>query len=625
MDYTSNSPTRKDDGDKSSTILGGLITVNESTARIANFAESYFKPYALQWFNTHGKDKILEIAQKQFSASPTTAAKVAGVVTAAGTYGTVFYRELMGLYNSGNQYFAGRSKLAQEVAPVLLAGNHSTGMSGLYSAEARQNEVIQVARKRLDERVFYDTMADLSQLPSSLAALFLSGREGGTAEDKHNIIADANEETRRLRRQMEHGGAHAMNPFDKTNMAMIGTSLLSEGLKDTAAKKGRQVKTKKCSLDMISHLAKQVDQNPGVETIDTMGGREGVEIKKYIKDIFNQHQRDMGQPEIGKRNAERLEYACEEIARAIQAGKLHPKALVNLVGERKIVKAIDKSNPDHIEISSRADIDKALLEQTRRMPAKFSIDTDDFFAQSPLTEDDVKSLLGTLKDKERDFFITLMPTEIVRKAGLSEKEDNEARQRIHQDFGKMLRTALLDIASSDDKELKDAGFSRDDISNMRKWADKARENPQTSLVAAVSTHGQFRKGIDFVLGGYADYWKGIAAKEYAPGELFKKQKHGKSEARDDEAGTHRTLREDEDDAPASHKSWLKETGEGRGERRPIRADIPEAPRRGRGVREHDDDQFAEDEMPAPHLMRGNSRYHQGRMQDHELGFNDHSF
>jgi hypothetical protein len=625
MDYNSNRPTKRDDGDKSSTILGGLITVNESTARVANIAESYLKPYALQWFERNGKPQIKAFVETQFKANPTTAGKIASVVSGGLTYGSIFYGELLGLYHSGQNYFSGRTKLAQEVAPVLLAGNHSTGMAGLYSAEVRQNEVIQVARKRLDERVFYDTMADLSQLPSSLAALFLSSHQNETPQQTQERLRREAEAARHATHQLARGPEGGINPLqlDKSSLTMLGTSLLSEGLKDTAAKKGREVKTKKCSLDMISHLAKQVDQNPGTDTIDTPGGREGVEIKKYIKDIFNQHQRDMGQPEIGKRNMERLDYACEEIARAIQAGKLHPKALVNLVGERKIVKALDKSNPDHIEISSRSDIDKALLEQTRRMPAKFSIDTDDFFAQSPLTEDDVKSLLGTLKDKERDFFITLMPTEIVRKAGLSEKEDNEARQRIHQDFGKMLRTALLDIAASDDKELKDAGFSRDDISNMRKWADKARENPQTSLVAAVSTHGQFRKGIDFVLGGYADYWKGIAAKEYAPGELFKKQKSGRAEARDEDAGTHRTLRED--DAPASHKSWLRETGEGRGDRRPIRAEIPEAPRRGRGVREDDDERFAEQDMPARHLMRGHTRHHQGRMQERDLGFNDHAF
>jgi hypothetical protein len=618
------SSSQQAESDKSSSILGGLITLPESTARIINLGENIFKPVALRWFNVKAPDEIKRIVETTFKGSPETAKTAAAVVTNGVLYGSVFYREMMGLYNSGRSYYNGRSKLAQEVAPVLLAGHHSTGIAGLFSAEARQNEVIQVARKRLDEGVFYDTLADLSQLPSSITALILAKRQGhlptgASADETKDTLAEQNHRTAQARHAMENGQVSVLRSEDVTGVV---ASLVSEGMKDTAVKKGAKIRGKKCALDMISHLARQVDQNPGAETLDTLGGRENVEIRKYIKDIFNHHQRDMGQPEIGKRNLERLEYACDEIARAIQDGRMHPKALVNLIGERRIIKPIDKGNPDHIELASRSDIDKAISEQLRRMPAKFTIDPDEYFAQSPLTEDDVKSLLGTLKDKERDFFITLLPTEIVRKAGLSEKEDNEARQRIHGEFSKMLRTTLLDIAASSDKELKDAGFNREDISNMREWADRARDNSKTSLVAAVSTHGQFRKGIDFVLAGSVDYWKGIAAKEYRPGELFKKPKHAKGQGeseplRDDTDGAEINSEDRPPSPERSHKASPHETDEGRYSRK-MRADVPEAPRR-RPFERGEEEGLFEDSFPAPHVMQGRgNRDYRGRMLERGL-------
>ena len=265
------------------------------------------------------------------------------------------------------------------------------------------------------------------------------------------------------------------------------------------------------ALDKIEHLYKQVLDKGAVKSID------GKPLKGYIKEIFQLHQKNMGQSRVGERLNDKLDYACEQIASAIERGRMHPMALVHLVGEREIVKKEGKS------IATQTEVNNALDAMCEKMPAKFNVDANEYISESTMTEDDLKHILLNLRGEARDLFMEIIPDEVLLHLGVTQEDIHETHLRTKNQFAKLLTTALMDMASMSEEELKAAKLTDAEIKLVYDLAEKGKTGDVKSVVLGISTHGEFQKGVEWPLANMKDYWEQVAAGTITVGAVYKER------------------------------------------------------------------------------------------------------
>lgn len=287
----------------------------------------------------------------------------------------------------------------------------------------------------------------------------------------------------------------------------ISAGMLAQNINDNRDKE----KNKKTAFDMIKKISEEQDRNGKVERV------EGRDLTSYIMEVFNQHQENMGQFAIGKRHQKRFEEDCKLIAEAIQDGRMHPMALVELVGDRMIAK--DKGKDIATVEETQAAIDK----MAQKIPAKFTVSPSEYFSELSMKEEDLKDIVASLKGPDRDFFICLMPDEVATKIGLKEEELKAARENGKGAFAGMLRQALLDVASLSDEQLQPP-YDAPEVQKIREMAVKVKKEGLRSDVAAVSSfvapRGEFKEGLAWLVINHKDYWKSIARGERKIGDIY---------------------------------------------------------------------------------------------------------
>ena len=115
-----------------------------------------------------------------------------------------------------------------------------------------------------------------------------------------------------------------------------------------------------------------------------------------------------------------------------------------------------------------------------------------------------------------------MPDEVLLHVGLTEEDIHETHLRNKKQFGQLLTTALMDIASMSEEELQAAGLKEEEIKAVYDMAGKGKAGDVKSVLAAVSTHGEFHKGIEWPLASMKDYWMEVANGERQVGDEYKK-------------------------------------------------------------------------------------------------------
>lgn len=416
-------------------------------------------------------------------------------------------------------YFDANRAFAKEIAPVLHAQHQGDDFRGLLSAASRNNEVIQIQRKKIKNDWMGRVMRGASSLPSTLYDFMLANVRSSTPGENLSGLQSS--------KAYQKGVSIFEGIRDNMGPRQAGAEVVRQ-LGNFIDRKAQKAETKReqaqTAYGMIKFLAENVEQEPGQERVPAMNDHGRIPLKRYIKDVFQCHQRNMGEKELGQRTLEKLDYACEKIAEEIQNGQLNPLALVALVGERAIVR------PGGKQIAPRKEIDEAIAKQKARLPVHYAVDAEQYIEESILNKEDVKHLLDTLKGENRDFFMVCLPQEVVEQAGVTAKDYTEAKQRTHESFARFLHEAVMDMSTLTDKQLRDVGFKDEQIDTLREVAAEVKGKPVRSVLASVSTHGEFAKGIEFIVAGNVDYWRSLANSEFKAGDLFKKAKEEKKAA-----------------------------------------------------------------------------------------------
>jgi hypothetical protein len=317
---------------------------------------------------------------------------------------------------------------------------------------------------------------------------------------------------RRDHRDRDDHEGNKKSDFSGEQLSILGLSLGSQiiktNIRDSTARRSKNVNAWK----MIKHLREEVEaqapQGQGEDGYDsgarnadnmyisTKNGR--LKLKEYIIEIFQQHERDRlpanskeGAEERQKLNPlgpaliERLIPTVDIIAEYIAEGRLDTYALVNLVGENKVV--IHKQNGAR-SFAREDEVQKTIDNLLAVMGTHEAIKPEEFFANfadPALIQRTLKNNLQTMQGKEKAFFIALFPDAILEKAGMQKKEIIAQRKEAHRIFYDIAAASTVNIAKKDIATLKKLGLSEKEIAHVQALAEKVEAGDEKAIKSAV--------------------------------------------------------------------------------------------------------------------------------------------
>jgi len=223
-------------------------------------------------------------------------------------------------------------------------------------------------------------------------------------------------------------------------------------------------------------------------------------VHEAVISIFEQFELDMGHKEF---SSPQLAERTQVIAKAIISGKMSALGLLRLVGEDMVVIHSGSTR----ELKSEEDIAKAVNMVSAATLSKSSEMSQDKFlgryegssVPAAIVQDTIrKNLLEFKEGPERDFFVSLMPLEILEHTGLGKKDIRESRGRAQTHVYEHVAAAVLHLASLEEKYLTENGMTfkevqylkglskrilTGDMDTLRELVDNKKEG-LTTLVAA---------------------------------------------------------------------------------------------------------------------------------------------
>lgn len=236
-------------------------------------------------------------------------------------------------------------------------------------------------------------------------------------------------------------------------------------LEDWATKKN--TKKQNTSLELIEELRERVK-----------AGSTG-HIHQDVIRIFEQFEKDVGHKEFA---SPLLTERTEAIAKAIVDGKLPVRGLIRLVGEDMVVSHAGGNR----ELKSEEEIEKSLhLVAASTISRENEVSKEKFlgrYERSAIIEDTIRKNLSEFKEgPERDFFIALMPLEILENTGLTKKEIREHRARAQEHIYENVAAAVLHLALHEEKYLKEHGLKFKEIQYLKGISERVLTGDMTML------------------------------------------------------------------------------------------------------------------------------------------------
>lgn len=300
--------------------------------------------------------------------------------------------------------------------------------------------------------------------------------------DTHNKVLETMQEHMAGAKKPKEGGNKEFDGILQQawlGLGTLGGELAQNFIGSSADKRLKE----QIALDQIINMRKQLDENSERQTIEGKGKTEQeYSFAQYVHKIFQQNQHDSGQAEISERFFSHLkaeswsdkdiqkmadadlsayEVAIKHISKNIKDGRMDALALINLVGQRKVVAKDGKSfgnlaargDEDELKAGLIREIDKqaALLKPNHHMEDE---QVSQHLADYTFTTDELKAAFGAngLKGEERAFVFALVdantPDDKVLKeiTGVSDEEMKKLRLDVQEHFNTHLDAAIREIA-----------------------------------------------------------------------------------------------------------------------------------------------------------------------------------
>lgn len=235
-------------------------------------------------------------------------------------------------------------------------------------------------------------------------------------------------------------------------------------------------------------------------------------VHEDIIHIFQQFEKDTtGKDFSNSLLAERT----KPIAEAIISKKLSVRGLIRLVGEDMV---ISHTGGDR-DIRCIEEIEKSVREVAAGVLSRDSeMSRDKFinrFEKAASIEDAIRKNVAEFTGVERDFFVALMPLEVLEHTGLNKKEIRESRLRAQAHIYENVAAAVVHLAAKDEEYLKEHGMNFKEIQYLQAVSKRVMEgdmhmlrelvdNKKDGLTALVAS-GLISEQAD-VVGGTKSTW-----------------------------------------------------------------------------------------------------------------------
>ncbi|MEQ1790561.1 MAG: hypothetical protein ABL857_08965, partial [Rickettsiales bacterium] len=208
---------------------------------------------------------------------------------------------------------------------------------------------------------------------------------------------------------------------------------------------------------------------------------EGSNISSYIVDIFQQNEIDRGRSKIGESLLNKFQPLAETIGKEISERKLDVLALVNLVGEGKVLNKRRFIDEEHLE--NLIDIQK------KTFGARETTPLDDMLADYQKPDAILKAVkenLKNLKGDEKALFASLFSDDVLERSGIDKKERMPLRERGYELTRNFVINKAMELSEKSPEELTKMGLSStqiEGINNLNELLLQGKEKAAKELIA----------------------------------------------------------------------------------------------------------------------------------------------
>ena len=264
--------------------------------------------------------------------------------------------------------------------------------------------------------------------------------------------SDLNQEWHRLRTGQHTTEKPKSELGAEAKVAVVaGAGLLGSMIKGIISKDDDR-KKRKTAYEQIMKLKEEADA----------GTLKDANLTNRIIDIFQHNEVDRGRTKFGPALLEKLQPLAERMGEVVASGELDPLALVNLVGDRKVV--------NKRRFISSEDLEDLLDAQRKVFSTHEKTPLDEFLAdfQNPtMIMKAVKENLQNLRGSERAVFASLFSDDVLLHAGIKKSEIVPLRAQGHDFMYEFVKRSAFEMGKKTDEELKQEGLSVQHIENIR--------------------------------------------------------------------------------------------------------------------------------------------------------------
>ena len=285
---------------------------------------------------------------------------------------------------------------------------------------------------------------------------------------REHIWNDVKKSLNANKKDPAHPNAPVQNGDNKNFLlAMVGTSsALGESYADYMREEHQKNDKKHTSYELITTLKEQMQ-----------GEQDVNDVHKQVVEIFQALETDMGRNRFAGGLLEKLQDSTKQIAEYISNRRLDPLTLIKLAGENKVV---EHSKSGKRTFRNEKDIEASVAELLGNQAGKSTeISAKEFlatFANPLLAKETIKKNLESMPaGDEKDFFVSVMPTEILVAAGMKLKEVHEQRRKAHAKLYDQVTYAVINIAAQDEELLKKHNLSTEEIASIKSLNERILE------------------------------------------------------------------------------------------------------------------------------------------------------
>jgi len=292
---------------------------------------------------------------------------------------------------------------------------------------------------------------------------------------------------------------------------IFGLSVVRQVVKGSIDEASAKRKEATSAWEMIRQLRSAVESQCGNPTasdgkefscksadelfIDTPTGGS-LPLKQYIFEVFQQNERDHGRAVIGPALRAQLMPAVDYIADAIADGRLDSLALVNLVGDGKIIEHKGKG----LRKFAAADkVDELIEAQVAILNTREHIKPEEFFANFAdpgLIQGTLKKNLAEMKGLEKAFFAALFPDDILLQAGVKSSEIAPLRKQVHDHMYAIVAAGMLKLNALPPEQLKEFGLTEKQMEYVHSLVEKINTGDEQAIKTAVD--GRDKTALDLL-------------------------------------------------------------------------------------------------------------------------------